>query len=188
MRMKLICTVGLPGAGKGIFVKAAEEVGVPIYIMGDIIREKTKEKYGCNDAYYTGLYMKEVREEYGEYIVAKLTLDKIKRERKRASYLLIDGVRNIEEIDYFINRGYKVILIGVLASLYARYERIRRRNRADDIKNLSEFILREDRERKIGLVDVIRRADYYFINEWIEEKEGIRKAMELIKKIMSEEN
>ena len=188
MRIKLICTVGLPGAGKGIFVKAAEEVGVPIYVMGDIIREKTKEKYGCDDAYYTGLYMKEVREKYGGDIVAKLTIDKIRKEKIRTPYLLIDGVRSVEEVDYFISRGYKVILIGVLASLYARYKRMMRRNRTDDIKNLSEFILRENREKEIGLLDVIRRADYYFINEWIEEKESIGKAIELIRKIISEKN
>ena len=185
---RLICTVGLPGAGKGIFVKAAKKMNIPVYIMGDIVRERTREKYNVDDAYYTGLYMKEMREKYGRDVVARLTIEKIEKNERKAHYILIDGVRNIEEINYFINKGYRVIIISILASLHTRYKRIVKRRRRDDIKNLSEFIVRENREREIGLTDVINRADYYFINEDIKEKEGIEKAMLIMQKIMSGEN
>ncbi len=185
---KLICTAGLPGAGKGIFVKAAEEMMIPVYIMGDIVREKTRERYGVDNSYYTGLYMREMREIYGRDIVAKLTIDKIESDEEEAQYILIDGVRNIDEINYFVDRGYKVIIIGVIASLHTRYKRIVERGREDDVKNLSEFIVRENREREIGLTDVINQADYYLINEDMEEEESIEKAIVIMKKIMSGED
>ena len=188
MKPILICTVGFPGAGKGVFVRAAKGLGIPTYIMGDIIRERTKEEYGCDDAYYTGLFMKKIREEYGRDVVAILTLDKIERENMESPYILIDGVRNIEELNYFIQRGYRVILIGVLASLNIRYRRIVNRGRADDVQDISEFLSRENRERKIGLLEVIRHADYYFINEYISEMESVKKARNLLKIVLSEED
>ncbi len=184
----LICTVGLPGAGKSILVKAARELGVPVYIMGDIIREKAKAKYGRDDAYHTGLFMKEIRRKFGRDIVARLTIDKIKDRGEDSRHILIDGLRNIEELEYFRSTGYKVVLIAVVASFPTRFKRIITRNRRDDIKTLSEFISRENREKDIGLVDVIREADYYFINEGITVEESIEEAKKLLKLIMEDVN
>ena len=182
----LICTAGLPGAGKSIFVKAARQLRIPTYIMGDIIRREAKARYGRDDAYHTGLFMREIREKFGREIVAKLTLKTIEKEGKIHKYILIDGLRNIEELECFKKAGYNVELIAILAGLPTRYSRIINRNRVDDIKSLKEFVTRENREREIGLVDVIRQADYYFINEGITEKESVEKAMKLLRIIMGE--
>lgn len=185
-KKKLICTVGLPGAGKGIFLKAARSLDIPTYVMGDIIREKSREKYGKDDAFHTGLYMKEVRSESGRYAVAQFTVERIEEDMVKAPYILVDGVRNTEEIEYFVRKGYKIVLIAVLASLYTRYSRIMDRNRVDDVKNLTEFIARESREKDVGIMDVIRKADYYFINEDMDEEEGVKKARELLERILSD--
>ncbi len=182
----LICTVGLPGAGKSILVKAAKQIGIPVYIMGDIIRKEAKVKYGKDDAYYTGLFMKEIREKFGRDIVARLTIENIEENREGSNYILIDGLRNIEELEYFKGTGYKVVLIAIIAGLSTRFRRIINRHRVDDIKTLNEFISRESREIEVGLVDVIRNADYYFINEGIPEEESIKEAKKLLRIIMEE--
>lgn len=184
----LICTVGLPGAGKSILVKAARELGIPVYIMGDIIREAAKAEYGKDDAHHTGLFMKEIRRKFGRDIVARLTIDKIKDRKEDSMYILIDGLRNIEELEYFRGTGHRVVLIAVIARFQTRFKRIITRKRRDDIKTLSEFISRENRERDIGLIDVIREADYYFINEEITVEEGIEEAKKLLKLIMEDVN
>jgi dephospho-CoA kinase len=182
---KLICTVGLPGAGKSIIVKAAKRLDIPVYIMGDIIREKAKEIYGKDDAYHTGIFMKEIREKHGRDIVAKLVLDKVKD--ISSDYILIDGLRNLEELDFFKKSGYDVIVIGILAKMPTRFSRLMARNRRDDIKNLPEFLNRERREREIGITRVLRRADYFIINEDITEKEGVEEAIEMLRIIMERE-
>ena len=40
--MRVIGTVGLAGSGKGEFATVAEETGVPVVTMGDVIRRECR--------------------------------------------------------------------------------------------------------------------------------------------------
>ncbi|MEM1596250.1 MAG: AAA family ATPase, partial [Desulfurococcaceae archaeon] len=36
-----ILIVGMPGSGKSLVVQAARDLGLPVYTMGDVVREET---------------------------------------------------------------------------------------------------------------------------------------------------
>ena len=40
--MKVIGVVGLPASGKGEFSRVAREMGIPIVVMGDVIRNEVQ--------------------------------------------------------------------------------------------------------------------------------------------------
>lgn len=180
LKTNAICTAGLPGAGKGLFVKAADQLGIKSIIMGDVIREGAIAKYGSATPTTTGKYMLEIREAMGRDAVAKLVVDKLVSSRSIGEYILIDGVRCIEELNYFKKTFSKVILIAVLADLEIRFKRVISRGRPDDIMTLSDFIARENRELSVGVGEVIKEADYYFINNYESEGEAIEKAKGLL--------
>lgn len=183
MKINLICTVGLPGAGKGLFVKAAKKLGMKYFIMGDVIREGAKRRYGDANPYTTGKYMKEIRDTSGREAVAKLISKRIIESEvvyNEDEYVLIDGLRCVEELEYFKKEFSKVILIAVLADLEVRYRRIITRRRIDDIKSIRDFLDREMREREVGVPEVIREADYYFVNNYENEEEALNSAVKLL--------
>ena len=41
--MKVIGVVGLPASGKGEFSKIAERLGIPVVVMGDVVRNAVKK-------------------------------------------------------------------------------------------------------------------------------------------------
>ena len=97
--MKVIGVTGLQGSGKSIFFDTAMEKGALVVSMGDIIREKAAER-----GEDTGTTARTLREEFGQYIVAELTVQKIKdlyEEDKDIKTVLIDGIRSPYEIELF---------------------------------------------------------------------------------------
>ncbi len=42
--MRLIGVVGLPGSGKGEFSRCAAELGIPVLVMGDVVRRVAAER------------------------------------------------------------------------------------------------------------------------------------------------
>ncbi len=42
--MRLIGIVGLPGSGKGEFSRCAADLGIPVLVMGDVIRRVAAEQ------------------------------------------------------------------------------------------------------------------------------------------------
>ncbi len=42
--MRLIGVVGLPGSGKSEFSRCAAELGIPVLVMGDVIRRVAAER------------------------------------------------------------------------------------------------------------------------------------------------
>lgn len=190
MTVLLICTVGLPGSGKSVFVKAASLMNLPIIVMGDIVKERARERYGSDSSVYVSEYMQAIRKEFGKDIIAKFTVEKIMNEAPNAKVILVDGIRCFEEVEYFKKRGYKVVIVGVYASLKTRFDRILERSRSDDVRTLEEFIERERREISLGLLDVFRSANYLFINEGISEEDailGARKLLEVILRVHEHE-
>ena len=61
--MKVLGVTGMPGSGKSIFLDTAIEKSAIVVSMGDIIREKAKER-----GEDTGTTARKIREEFGQYI------------------------------------------------------------------------------------------------------------------------
>jgi len=80
--------------------------------------------------------------------------------------VVIDGVRNIEEVGYFRKKlGKDFILVAVHASPETRYRRLMERGRKDDSTDLEKIKERDKRELRWGIGEVIAMADSVVVNE-----------------------
>ncbi|MCQ2977578.1 MAG: flagellar hook-basal body complex protein FliE [archaeon] len=161
--MKVIGVTGLPGSGKGLIFDKAQEKGAIVVNMGDRIREVAAER-GAD----VGVTARKLREEQGQYIVAKLTIKKIQElleEKTDAKIILIDGIRSAYEVELFENSFDDFVSIAIFASPKLRFERLQLRNREDDSSDYEDFKERDQRELEFGIGTVIATSDYLIKNE-----------------------
>lgn len=78
--------------------------------------------------------------------------------------IVLDGSRNILEINEIKKEGYKAVILGVIADKMMRFDRIVKRKAQSDFSSLSEFEWREKLELGFGTAEVIASADYYILN------------------------
>ena len=158
---KAIAFTGMPGAGKSEAVRVAEELDIKIIRMGDEVREEAARRGMEPTDENLGGIADSMRKLHGKDIWAKKCLDKIGKEK----IVVIDGIRNIEEVERFKKEIDEFILIAIHASPSTRYERIRNRGRSDDAEDIEKMKERERRELSWGLGEVIAMADIVVINE-----------------------
>ncbi len=161
-KLRFLLVTGMPGAGKSIVSNMAREMGIPTYCMGDVIREETIRKYGSITPENMRRTAQELREKYGDDIVARKTLEMIKEEQ---GIVIIDGVRSLTEVNIFKTAGESVEIIAVHASPMTRFKRIKERQRPGDPKTWEEFVKRDMTELSFGIGNVIALADYMIVNE-----------------------
>ena len=161
--MKAIAFTGMPGSGKSEAVNVAREMGIPVIRMGDCVWEEVKKRgLELNDE-NVGRIANEMREKYGMDIWAKKTLEKID---PSWSIVVIDGIRNIEEVEFFREKlGKDFTLIAIHASPETRYRRLMERKREDDSTTLEKIKERDERELRWGIGVVIAMADVIIVNE-----------------------
>jgi dephospho-CoA kinase len=177
--MKIIAFTGMPFSGKSEAVKIAKKQGIPVVHMGDMIWEETKKQgLELNDQ-NVGMIANDMRKTHGKNIWAKRTLEKI-NSMKRTDLLVIDGVRNIEEVETFEKElGKDFLLIAIEVSDETRHKRAMIRGRKDDSMDPDLIKERDRRELSWGLGNVIASADSVVINEG-----GIEEFKAKIKKLL----
>lgn len=158
MKFKAILIVGMPGSGKDEFANVAREMGIEVINMGDVVREYTK-KMGL-DISQSGVVANEERRKFGMDIWAKRTIERVK-----SKFIVIEGIRNIEEIQRIKEEADIGLVIGISSGRIHRLKRLLERGRADDPKDEKEFEEREKRELNWGIGNVLATADYYICNE-----------------------
>jgi len=178
----LICTSGLPGSGKGVVLQGAERLGLPTFVMGDIVRSETAKQGLEPTPANTAKIMLQYREEYGPHVFAELTAKEI--EKSKAAFVLVDGVRSTDELNYLRSRGWGVVTVAVLSSSDIRFERLSRRGRVDDVRGREEFLERERREISVGIDEVILHAEHYLVNEDQSEEEVLADAETTLREIL----
>jgi len=163
--LKIIAFAGMPFSGKSEAVKIAKENQIPVIRMGDFIWEETRKRgLEINDE-NVGKIANEMRKEHGMDIWAKKTLEKIKTMNQNEK-IVIDGVRNTEEIETFQKSlGQDFLLIAVKVSDKERYRRAMSRGREDDSQDIELIKKRDKRELSWGLDKVINSADIIISNE-----------------------
>ena len=160
--MKVLVLTGMPGSGKSESVKVAEEMGIPIHRMGDMVREMVRAKgFELNRANLASVANSE-RKRLGPDIWAKRTVRLI----ARAPIVVIDGARSLAEVDYFRKElGKSLLVLAVHSSPWTRWQRISRRHREDDPGTFEELRERDAQELRWGLGDIIATADVMLLNE-----------------------
>ena len=177
--MKIVAFTGMPYSGKTEAVQIAKDMGIQVIRMGDMVWGEVKNQgLELNDK-NVGEVANNMREKYGKDIWARRTLDNIKSLNKK-DVVVIDGIRNVEEIDRFKkDLGKDFFVIAVDASNETRYKRALRRGRQDDSKDLEKIKERDQRELRWGLDVVIASADIVVSNEG-----SIDEFHEAIKKVL----
>ena len=130
--------VGMPGSGKSIFTEAARELGIPILVMGDAVREETLRR-GLELSSENVLSVAvDLRKKHGKEAIALLVVRKIEREgiMDRSNVVVIEGLRSPEERDRFLKFFDRFVIVAIHASPRTRYLRIRQRRRLDDAQSI----------------------------------------------------
>ena len=162
--MKVIAFTGMPASGKSEAVQLAKGKGIPVVRMGDLVWEETKRQGKPLDDKHVGAVADGMRKQYGMDVWARRTVERIQT-LKKAPMVVIDGVRNMEEIDYFKKvLGPEFLVVAVDAPDELRRKRAIARGRTDDSKNLKDLEDRDKREIRWGLQKVIADADIVIPN------------------------
>ncbi len=177
-----ILVAGLPGAGKSIVAAVAARIGLPVYTMGDVVREEVQRRGLEPRPENFNRVARELREKYGPTVVAERTLERIERDGTRG-IILVDGVRSLDEVRVFKSHGPTVIL-AVHASPKTRFQRLKARGRPGDPKTWEEFERRDLTELSFGLGSVIALADYMLVNERISREEFEARAEEALREVI----
>ena len=164
--MRVIGVTGMPGSGKSVVARIANNLGINVIRMGDVIRNEAEKRNA--DIGETAI---ELRKEYGKYVVAERCVEIIKESShdripndNNLKYM-IEGIRSPAEVKIFKKhfKGFKVI--AVHSNPKTRFVRLKRRKRTDDSADISEFYKRDNRELNFGIGTVIATSDYMIVNE-----------------------
>jgi dephospho-CoA kinase len=175
--MKILAFTGMPFSGKTEAVQIAKNIGIQIIRMGEAVWDEVENRrLDLNDK-NVGMIANDMRKKHGMDIWARRTIKKINILDEK-DLIVIDGIRNIEEIDTFKKElGKNFFIIAIESSNEARYKRAMSRGREDDSKNLDKVKERDKRELGWGLGAVIASADIVISNE-----NGLDEFRELVKK------
>ena len=160
--MQVMGISGMPGSGKSFISEIATEKGAIIVSMGDIVREEAKKR--GEDSKETA---KNLRKEFGQYVVSERTIEKIKglRDEGVENPIVVEGIRSHHEVDMFKENFDNFMILSIFANTNIRFERLKKRMREDDSQDFNEFKKRDMSELGFGIGSVISLSDRLIINE-----------------------
>ncbi len=159
----VIGLTGMPGAGKSMVIKSAQDAGYAVVTMGDVIREETAKRGLELNPVNVGKVMLELRAIGGENVVAEKCIPKL--EAKETNIVIIDGIRSYAEVEVFQKHFAKFTLIAVYAPPQLRFNRLANRGRSDDPTSWEVFHERDMRELGVGIGKAIALSEYIIIND-----------------------
>jgi len=180
LRRKAILVAGMPGAGKRTAIEGMSSKGIPVFTMGDVVREEASKMGVKPTPEGLGRVAVELRRRHGPSVIAERMIEKIERSPHVGNLFIVDGVRSLEEVEEF-RKHYDTVVVAVHASPKTRFKRLLRRGRSDDPKTWEEFLERDLRELGWGLGSVIATADYMLVNEG-----SVRELQEAARRIVEE--
>ncbi len=161
--MKVIGVVGYPASGKGEFSHIAAELGIPVVVMGDMIRRRvTGAGLPLTDE-NIGAEARQLRADLGMDAVAILTAEEVARQS--GSVVVIDGIRGDAEVRYFRSVFAEFTLVAITASFAVRLSRMQSRGRSDDTTTVESLAARDARENSFGLASAMDLAEIVIANE-----------------------
>ncbi len=167
MKKLVLCVTGMPGSGKSVFVEEAKKAGLPVVVLGDVIREEVEKRGLPRKPEIFSEVAKELRRKYGNAVVAERALPKLQRLLEERGVVVVDGVRGLYEVELFKSKlpDAEVVIVAIHASPKARFERLLKRGRPGDPQNFEEFLMRDKAELELGVGNVIALADKLIVNE-----------------------
>ena len=161
--MKLVIITGMPGAGKSEVAEAFKNKSVPVIVMGDVVREETRQRGLEVNHENTKKVMLDLRKIDGPGAIAKRCVETIKS--TSSDLVVIEGCRSIAEIDVFDDYADKVDIVCIHSSPATRFSRLKDRGRKDAPQDWVTFRERDLREIGVGLGGVIALSTIMIVNE-----------------------
>lgn len=159
--MCAVAVTGLPGSGKSVAARViAGELGAPVIVMGDLVRREARRR-GATGPEGVERVAAELRREHGPAAVAVLAAREAPVER---GFLVVDGVRSPEELDYFRGLGWRLVTVAVHSPPALRYQRLLARARPGET-SLEALRLRDESNLRLGVATVIALADIMIVND-----------------------
>lgn len=180
--MSVIGFVGLPGSGKSEAAAVAEDLGIPVVTMGDVIRAECRER-GLDPATEHGTVAKALREENGPAAIAERSLPIIQRELEDSDTVVVDGIRSDVEVSEFEAAfGEAFQLVSIEAPFDTRQDRLDLRGRDATVEDGGESLAeRDERELEFGMGDAMEQADRI-----IENTDSLEAFQDQIREILTE--
>lgn len=163
--VSVYCFLGYPGSGKSVASTLATERSLPVFSMGDIVRERANEALGCDaTGSAIGEFATAQRDEHGVEVFAHAICEEIHSEADDAERIVIDGVRTPEELAVFEEEFDEVHTVFITASFETRLSRLQERGREDEGSMTEQDLIERDaREDSWGVARVLQRDDYQTI-------------------------
>lgn len=160
-RVLVLC--GPPGSGKSVVAQKASERGMSVLSLGDIVRSEMASKGLPETPANVGKTALSMREEHGEEIVVDRLISSLMSTLEESD-VLIDGMRQPEEMDRLREHIDDVTVVAVSATPQSRSEWLEGRGRGEDGGG-TEFAEREEREWGWGLEMLMEQAHAIILNE-----------------------
>ena len=179
--MKIVGFVGMPGSGKSVAADVARDMNIPVFVMGDVIREEAAQRGLDPTDKNLGQVGQQLREKEGSCAVADRCMQKTNS--CSSDLVVIEGIRSKVEVDFFKGCCGDFRLIEIWVPNELRLKRIASRGRSDDANedHLDEAVFKRDsRELGWGMGEAIRSADVRIENVGTMEelKEKVRAFLE----------
>lgn len=171
MGIKVLGLTGTMGSGKNT-VKQFILSRYSCYhvTLSDVIRGEIEKKRGQLNRTTLQDMGNEMRQKYGNHILAFLAVEYLPRDK---DFIVIDGIRNPGEVEYLKGKfGSDFYMIAVDASDEKRFERIQKRNDAKDPRTMEDFRNADARDKGEGepphgqhVGKVVSMADFKINND-----------------------
>jgi dephospho-CoA kinase len=184
----IIGLTGMPGAGKTTVANYLSQKGIPLLIMGDVVREVAENDGLEPTSDNLAKLMLRLRKRNGPEAVAHLIVNKIKlmkKEDKQLRVVIVDGIRSMAEVRV-LRRVGSVKLLAIHGSTLTRYTHVRERGRSDVPSNIGEFDKRDKIEMDVGISNAIALADETISNNDISISELCQRSFITIQKWIQE--
>jgi dephospho-CoA kinase len=153
----IVVVIGLPGAGKSEASKIFKELGMPMFRTGDVVRNEVVRRGMQLTMENQEKVSIEMRKAEGMDAPAKRILDKIRDTDN--GMVVVEGPRNIEEVDTLATVG-DVVLLVVEAPSKTRFERLCKRAETRDPKKPQELEWRDRKELGRGMAELLKTDKY----------------------------
>jgi dephospho-CoA kinase len=184
----IVGLTGMPGAGKTTVANYLSQKGIPLLVMGDVVREVAENDGLELTSDNLAKLMLRLRKRNGPEAVAHLIVNKIKlmkKEDKQLSVVIVDGIRSMAEVR-LLRRIGSVKLLAIHGSTLTRYTHVRERGRSDVPSNIGEFDKRDKIEMDVGISNAIALADETISNNDISISELCQRSFITIQKWIQE--
>ncbi len=155
---------GMPGSGKGEVAEVAKKRKIPVFSIGDVVREEFAKERPGKPGSEMNKFSNTKKKEHGNTFWAKKLANKLKKQEITSNIVILDGIRSPEEVKMF-KTMFDFRVVAVIASEETRFKRNSARGREDDSADFESFKNRDETELSWGSGEVIKNSEYKIENE-----------------------